>query len=298
MFVKDYDANNPKTYHSITPDSPSEKLMEKFKLSEGVVDIVGHSLALFRDESWLKEPSGNTIARIMLYFDSLSHYGKSPYLYPIYGLGDLPQAFARLSAVYGGTYMLNKPVLGFTYDEQGRVNGVKSDDGIAACKTVVGDPSYFNDKIRKVGSVARCITILDHPIDSTNNSESCQVILPLNQIKRNSDIYISCVSFAHNVAPKGKYICIISAVMETDDPKKDLEAGVKLLEPCLHKFYSVSPLFEPTHDHNKEGIHISKSYDPTTHFESVCDDVVRIYKEITGEADVSYIYVPKKKEDE
>jgi len=39
-----------------------------------------------------------------LYFDSLSHYGKSPYLYPNYDLGDLPQAFAQLSAVYG-TYM-------------------------------------------------------------------------------------------------------------------------------------------------------------------------------------------------
>ena len=36
--------------------------------------------------------------------------GKSPYLYPLYGLGELPQGFARLSAIYGGTYMLDKPV--------------------------------------------------------------------------------------------------------------------------------------------------------------------------------------------
>jgi len=298
MFVKDYDASNPKTYHGITPETPSKQLMEKFKLSEGVIDIVGHSLALYRDEAWLQEQSSVTISRIMLYFDSLSHYGKSPYLYPIYGLGDLPQAFARLSAVYGGTYMLSKPVLGFNFDENGRVCSVKSDDGSAVCKTVVGDPSYFPDKVKRVGSVARCIAILDHPLESTNNSESCQIILPLNQIKRASDIYISCVSFAHNVAPKGKYICLISSVMETEDPKKDLEAGVKLIEPTLQKFYSVSPLFEPINDQNKEGIHISKSYDPTTHFETVCDDVVRLYKEITGEADVSYIYVPKKKEEE
>jgi len=298
MFVKDYDVSNPKTYHGITPDTLSEKLMEKFKLSEGVIDIVGHSLALYKDESWLKEPSGTTIDRIMLYFDSLQQHGKSPYLYPIYGLGDLPQAFARLSAVYGGTYMLNKPILGFSFDEEGRVNGVKCDDGIARCKTVVGDPSYFREKVKQIGTVARCIAILDHVPDSTNNSESSQIILPLNQIKRNSDIYISCVSFAHKVAPGGKYICIISSVMETDDPKKDLDAGVKLLEPILHRFYSVSPIFEPVNEYAKEGIHISKSYDATSHFETVCDDVVRLYKEITGEADVSYIYVPKKKEGE
>jgi len=296
--VKDYEIGNPKTHHGINPDTPSVQLMEKFKLSEGVIDIVGHSLALYRDESWLNAPSGETITRIMLYFDSLSHYGKSPYLYPIYGLGDLPQAFARLSAVYGGTYMLNKPVLDFSFDDNGRVCGVKSDDGVAKCKAVVGDPSYFKDRVKQVGSVARCIAILDHPVEHTNNSESCQLILPLNQVKRQSDVYVSCVSFAHNVAPKGKYICLVSSVMETNDPVKDLEAGVKLLEPCIHKFYSVTPLFEPTNDHNKEGIHISKSYDATTHFETVCDDVVRLYKEITGEADVSYIYVPKKKEDE
>jgi Rab GDP dissociation inhibitor len=298
MFVKDYDEKNPKTYHGINPDTPSDKLMDKFKLSEGVVDIVGHSLALYKDETWLKEPSVSTINRIMLYFDSLSHYGKSPYLYPVYGLGDLPQAFARLSAVYGGTYMLNKPVLEFLYDDNGRVNGVKSDDGIARCKTVVGDPSYFPGKVEKIGNVARCIAILDHAPEHTNNSESSQIILPLNQVKRQSDIYVSCVSFAHNVAPKGKYICLISSVMETDDPKKDLEAGVKLLEPVLHKFYSSSPIYIPVNDPAKEGIHISKSYDATSHFETVCDDVVRLFKEITGEADVSYIYEPKKKDPE
>jgi len=296
MFVKDYEIKNPKTHSSIGPDVPSSKLVEKFSLGEGVTDIVGHALALYRDETWLQEPSVNTIERIMLYFDSLSHYGKSPYLYPIYGLGDLPQAFARLSAVYGGTYMLNKPVLGFSYDESGRVNGVKSDDGIARCKIVIGDPSYFPDKTKQVGKVARCIAICDHPLEHTNNAESCQIILPLNQIKRKSDIYISCVSFAHNVAPKGKYIVIVSTTMETDDPKKDCEAGVKLIEPTLQKFYSVSPLYEPTNDHKGDGIHISKSYDATSHFESVCDDVVRVYQEITGEPDVSYIYVPKKKE--
>jgi Rab GDP dissociation inhibitor len=34
-----------------------------------------------------------------LYAESLMQYGDSPYIYPLYGLGDLPQAFARLSAV-------------------------------------------------------------------------------------------------------------------------------------------------------------------------------------------------------
>ena len=58
----------------------------------------------------MNHPAIVTIRRIKLYSDSLARYGKSPYLYPMYGLGELPQGFARLSAIYGGTYMLDKPI--------------------------------------------------------------------------------------------------------------------------------------------------------------------------------------------
>ena len=35
------------------------------------------------------------VLRIRLYFLSLSKYQQSPFIYPLYGLGELPQAFAR-----------------------------------------------------------------------------------------------------------------------------------------------------------------------------------------------------------
>jgi len=216
----------------------------------------------------------------------------------VYGLGDLPQGFARLCAVYGGTQITNKPVQGLTFDESGRVSGVKIDIGLAKTKTVIGDPSYFTDRIKKVGSAGRCIAIMDHPIAGTSNSESCQIILPMNQIGRKSDIYISCVSFAHNVAPKGKYIALVAGQLEKDNVKEELAPGVKLLGNTLQCFYYTSPLYDPANDFKKDGIHISKSYDATTHFESVCTDVIRLYQEITGEQDVSYIFVPKEEEKE
>eukprot|EP01125_Pyxidicula_operculata_P022365 TRINITY_DN90_c2_g3_i1.p1 TRINITY_DN90_c2_g3~~TRINITY_DN90_c2_g3_i1.p1 ORF type:complete len:397 (+),score=101.59 TRINITY_DN90_c2_g3_i1:62-1252(+) len=248
LYVKDWDEKNPKTHDGLKPDAPSQALMDKFKLDGGVVDVIGHALALYRDESWLTEqPCRTTIQRIMLYFESLSSYGQSPYLYPVFGLGDLPQAFARLAAVHGGTYMLNKPVEGFVFDDEtGRVVGVKSNDGTAKCKMVVGDPSYFNEKVKQVGKVARCICILDHPLKDTSNSESCQVIIPMNQAKRKSDIYVSCVSFAHNVAPKGYYICLVATVMESDDPKKELEQGVSILEPVKQKYVRTLVLVSTT----------------------------------------------------
>lgn len=47
--------------------------------------------------SYLEKPVIESIKRIKLYSESLARYGKSPYLYPLYGLGELPQGFARYS---------------------------------------------------------------------------------------------------------------------------------------------------------------------------------------------------------
>lgn len=49
--------------------------------------------------SYLKKPAEETIMRCKLYSESLARYGKSPYLYPLYGLGELPQGFARSAIV-------------------------------------------------------------------------------------------------------------------------------------------------------------------------------------------------------
>ena len=45
--------------------------------------------------SYLRKPAEETVMRCKLYSESLARYGKSPYLYPLYGLGELPQGFAR-----------------------------------------------------------------------------------------------------------------------------------------------------------------------------------------------------------
>ena len=63
------------------------------------------------------------------------------------------QAFARLSAVYGGTYMLSKPDATVAY-EGGVAVGVTSEGETARAKLVVGDPSYFPDKVQKTSRVS------------------------------------------------------------------------------------------------------------------------------------------------
>src|SRR5205085_124638 len=94
-------------------------------------------------------------------------YGNSPYVYPLYGSGELPQAFSRLCAVYGGTYMLQTPVTKVNFDENGVFQSIESNGQTARAKFVVGDPSYFPDRVRPVGRAVRALAILDHAIPNT-----------------------------------------------------------------------------------------------------------------------------------
>ena len=59
----------------------------------------------------------------------------------------------RLSAIYGGTYMLDKPIEKIEYDAEGKVCGVTSGGETAKTKRVIADPSYFPEKVKKVGQV-------------------------------------------------------------------------------------------------------------------------------------------------
>jgi Rab GDP dissociation inhibitor len=88
---------------------------------------------------------------------------------------------------------------------------------------------------------------------------------------------------------------LVSTFVETSNPKDELKPGLNLLGPILHQFWSVDPLFAPTNNYAVEGIHISNSYDATSHFETVANDVIRIYQEVTGEKNVDYLFIPKEK---
>jgi len=86
---------------------------------------LGHAVALQTNDSYLEKPARDTLGKMNLYLDSVGRYGDSPFLYPIYGLGGLPEAFSRLCAIHGGTYMLNTQVDEIIL-EDGKVKGIKS----------------------------------------------------------------------------------------------------------------------------------------------------------------------------
>lgn len=176
--------------------STMKEIYDKFGLEPNTRDFIGHSMALYPTDEYTSTPGNavDVINRIRLYVNSMARYGKSPYIYPLYGLGELPQGFARLSAIYGGTYMLNTDVDEVIY-EGGKAVGIKATmkergeegDGMkfqTKCSKILADPSYFPGKVRATGHLLKAICILNHPLDSTNNADSLQLIIPQSQVGR------------------------------------------------------------------------------------------------------------------
>lgn len=296
-WVGGYKEDDPATHKGLSLDSCTMKeVYDKFGLEATTRDFIGHSMALYQTDDYINSNgmAHDAVQRIRLYVNSMARYGKSPYIYPLYGLGELPQGFARLSAIYGGTYMLNTEVDEILY-EGSKVCGIKATmkergeegDGMkftTKCKKILADPSYFPGKVQVTGHLLKAICILNHPVANTDNSDSLQLIIPQSQVGRRHDIYVAVVSSAHNVCPKGYYIAIVSTIAEGDSNHHlELQPGLDRLGRIEEKFMGPPiPLYEPLESGVSDSIFISKSYDATSHFETTTDDIKDIYRRAEG----------------
>jgi len=167
--------------------------------------------------------------------------------------------------------------------ENGKVVGVRSGEHVVKCSQVYCDPSYVVEKVKVKGKVVRCICLMDHPVPGTKEALSTQIIIPQKQVGRRSDIYVSVVSYTHQVAAKGWFVAMVSTTVETQNPEEEIRPGLALLGPIKQKIVTVSDYYEPMDMGEESQVFISESYDATTHFETTCTDVLNIFKRGTGE---------------
>jgi Rab GDP dissociation inhibitor len=275
------------------------QLYTDFGLLPETHQFISHAMCLQLDESHMDQPALPTVTALQAYMYSMLRYGTSPYIYPVYGLGGLPEGFSRICAIHGGTFMLNQDIDEIVYDADGKAIGVKANGNqMARAKQIIGDPSYFKaNQIKANGQVARCICILDHPIPGTTTTsiagyefssgsaplESVQIIIPGPQVGRVNDVFVCCVGHALQVSAPGAYIAIVSTTVEKPGaPDEDMAAGLRLLGPILHRFTSVSTIYEPVNDGSTDHCYISKSLDGTSHFEGDVEDMLDLYKRVSG----------------
>jgi len=272
-------------------------LFKAFKIGEEVATFMGHAMALWLDDSYLDQPALETCRRIHNYCYSVAMFNSSPYVYPLYGLGELPQAFARLSAIWGGTYMLRTPIDEILYNPDGTVKGIRSGQECAYCKWLIMDPTYFPEMSKTVGQVSRGIFILEGPIEECIKQlkakgdkipTSAQIIIDSKQASRKSDVYVTTQGSGHKVVPSSLkqpfMLGFVSANSEEDTPEKDLQSGIDILKRAgiRESFIFKTNVTVPNEDVAKKNIFITKGYDATSHFETTVQDVLDMYAMITG----------------
>ena len=283
MYVSAWKEDDSSTHKDFNATSQTAaELYAKFGLDEGAIDFVGHAMALQADDSYLTRPALDLIKAVQLYAYSLAAHTKSPYLYPVYGLSTLPEAFSRVCAVRGGIFMLNQQVDEILFSE-GKVAGVRVGDSAASAPIVICSPDFAPaDRKRSTGRIVRTLALLDHPIAQIKDAASAQVIIPQKQVKRQHDIYMTVLSRQHNVVADGKYLAIISTIAETATPQAEVGPGIELCGDLLYRFDNITETFVPTDDGTKDNLFVMSSLDATSHFESVAREVLDTWRRVTG----------------
>ena len=59
------------------------------------------------------------------------------------------------------------------------------------------------------------------------------------------DIFIATLNYSHCVCKKGLYIAIISTMVETSDPTKELKPAFDIIGNFLEAFITITDLYEP-----------------------------------------------------
>jgi len=286
IYIDQYVAEDPNTHQGRDLNTMTmRQLYTEFGLVPDTHQFISHAMCLQLDEAHMDQPAAPTVKELQTYMYSLKRYGTSPYIYPVYGLGGLPEGFSRICAIHGGTFMLNQDIDEIMFNENGEAYGVKANGNqMAKAKMVIGDPSYFPpEKIKPTGVVVRCICILNHPIPNTNESESVNIIIPGPQVGRVNDVFVCCTGHGLAVAPKGIYIAIASTLIEKGNPDEDVAPGLQIMGPILKRFTSVTSTYSPVEDGTKDKCFISSSFDGTSHFEKDVEDMLSLYKRVTGE---------------
>jgi len=303
-WVEKYDEGDDRTHQIGTLSKRSldlhkmnaAKFLAFWELPEEAVQIVTRGMALYSGamKRLKRMPAIELVRRVKRYKDAYRTFPHmtSPYVYPVGGFGSsLATAMSHVLETNGGTCLLERPV-DEILQEDGSACGVVSDGVPVHADCVVTSPEYVPDRVGETYQVVRLFAVLTHPPNLCKDSSSCQLLMPAAQCGRVHDINLVAFGPTHGAAPKGKWVVVASARVEgsMDDgldalavAKRELAAVLPILKPSRRMFAEVVPYLEPQPDAQLDNLHVLRSCDESSHFDTVERDVEAVFERITGE---------------
>uniref|UniRef100_A0A669PHY0 Rab proteins geranylgeranyltransferase component A n=1 Tax=Phasianus colchicus TaxID=9054 RepID=A0A669PHY0_PHACC len=148
------------------------------KLTPSLQHFILHSIAM------VSENDCNTLEGLQAtrkFLQCLGRYGNTPFLFPLYGQGEIPQCFCRMCAVFGGIYCLRHSVQCLVVDkESGRCKAVVDHFGqrISASYFIVED-SYLSESVCVnvcYRQLSRAVLITDQSVLKTDSEQQVSIL--------------------------------------------------------------------------------------------------------------------------
>lgn len=181
-------------------------LMKQQKLTDNLVHYILYAMCMGNVETTFKEG----IDKIRMYLTSIGRYGNTPYLFPMFGCGEIPQCFCRLSAVFGGIYWLGQAISDVKVTESNEVALTFGDHSVTAKKLVCGLDSKLIDTTTCPHSyISRAVIITTRPVGGTsinNEMDGGGVVLLYHPIEGISE-GVTMIQLSHYTSCISKGLC-------------------------------------------------------------------------------------------
>uniref|UniRef100_T1GGU2 Uncharacterized protein n=1 Tax=Megaselia scalaris TaxID=36166 RepID=T1GGU2_MEGSC len=208
-----------------------------------------NSISMCEENATLEEGIGKTKNFLM----NLGFYGNTPFLFPMYGCGEIPQCFCRLCAVFGGIYCLKKPIENI--EEIDSQISFTAENQVIKTKNIVFGSSKIPESLlskssnpeKRCGALSRGIFITDKPLGSEELNAGGGGVNFLKLPGKNGGAFILQLSHYSGTCPKGLYLIHVTTKLE-NSPEEDLKVFKEKLfnenvKPIYSAYFNLPPCF-------------------------------------------------------
>ncbi|KAF5898403.1 rab proteins geranylgeranyltransferase component A 2-like, partial [Clarias magur] len=158
-------------------EMPFLEFLKHKNLTENLQHFILYSIAMVSQDA----PTNSGLKATQHFLRCLGRYGNTPFLFPLYGLGEIPQCFCRMCAVFGGIYCLRHSVQCLVVDkESGQCKAVIDTRGQRiSCSHFVVEDGYLRDEQRiqtTYKQISRAVVITDRSILPSESDQQISLV--------------------------------------------------------------------------------------------------------------------------
>ncbi|KAL9971645.1 hypothetical protein ACROYT_G017841 [Oculina patagonica] len=208
-------------------DKPYSEFLQSRRLTPNLQHFIIHAIAMVKPETVTVQGLKATQS----FLQSLGRYGNTPFIWPLYGAGELPQAFCRMCAVFGGLYCLRRGASAITVSEANReCTGVISEKQALKCKWLITEFSYVPEMFKKECTqfVSRAIFITCSSLKASDEDHITVLSVPPSS-EGGEPVRVIELGPTAMACPKGLYVVHLVS--------KGLSSAKDDLEPTADKLF-------------------------------------------------------------